>query len=604
MDPRSMQMKSGPGRKAPITIILLLVISALALGCGQDDKKKKVNQQCKANTDCADDICHRGICASPYPVDNGQPCAGNGNCKSMTCKGNICMGGKSPTGFACLNKEECESMVCKEGFCALASGKLDSGAPDAGVPDVGVADLAAPDAAVADAASPDSASPDAVTPDQAQPDASVPDQAIPDKTVPDQLVPDQVVPDQVVPDQAVPDQALPDQVVPDLPIPDIGLDSAPWDAGVPTVKDPGGIALTKDTTHPYKRQVAVTYNSGAGQYAAVWWHTTISKGYIAGARVDTSGKLLDSTPVTIYGGSGQKPSIASDGTNYMVVWEAGFKVWGTRLDKSLSSLDGPFGFQISAAGVSSQGIPVVRFDGTNYVVFWLSGGKPRGVLARRVSTGGKLLDASPVPVYSPAGKNYYEIEAAHNGSNFVVAWHENDGKMGDIIAARVDTKGGIKVLQSPASTTVAATAEDERTPGVSCVGASCLVSWQHQDKTTYKMFIKAALLHADGSMGKTFYMNTSFDYRRAPAVSSDGHRYMVAWGYGINSSNWWSDLYGARVSKTGKVLDTGNGFAISTGSNGQITPKLARGPGQYLAVWVDTRLGKYLNSIYAARIFP
>ncbi len=246
---------------------------------------------------------------------------------------------------------------------------------------------------------------------------------------------------------------------------------------------------------------------------------------------------------------------------------------------------------------------MVRFDGTNYVVFWLSYGTPRGVLARRVDKGGKLLDSNPVSVYSTTGKNYYGIDAAHNGSNFVVAWHENDSKMGDIMAARVATKSGIKVQQSPAFTTLEATVNDERAPGVSCVGSSCLVAWEQIDKTTSKVFIRAALVHPDGTKGTTFYLSTTFDFRRTPAVSSDGHRYMLAWSYGTNTTKWYADLYGGRVTKTGKVMD-GNGFAISAALNGQITPKLARGPGQYLAVWVDTRLGMYINSIYAARVFP
>jgi hypothetical protein len=346
-----------------LLITLLLVAGGLTAGCGQEDKKKAVNELCTAENDCADNICHRGICVSKSPAANGATCIGNGFCKSLNCNVSSCAPGKSLQGVKCIHNEECESSVCSAGLCAKTSGQLDGGFPDAKAPDLGVADLTPPDAPLPDVSAPDQALPDKAISDAPIPDQLLPDQMLPDAPIPDQLIPDAPIPDLLIPDAPIPDLLIPDQLIPDQPIPDIGLDSAPWDAGAVTTKDPNGIAITKDTTHPYKRQVAVTYNSGTGHYATVWWHTTISAGYIAGARIDTNGKLLDTTPVTVYGGGGKKPSIASDGTNYLLVWENGYAIWGSRLDKNLASLDGPFGFQISAS--TGQGSPVVRFDGTN-----------------------------------------------------------------------------------------------------------------------------------------------------------------------------------------------------------------------------------------------
>ncbi len=289
-----------------------------------------MGQQCTAKSDCADAICHRGICTSKYPEDNGAPCSSNATCKSLNCLASTCTGGKSPKGVACLNKEECESSVCTSGFCAKASVQVDGGLPDAKIPDLDVADQAPPDAPPLDQLIPDAPLPDMLLPDQLIPDAPIPDAPLPDQAIPDAPIPDQATPDAPIPDKLIPDIPLPDQMTPDAPIPDqavpdmlspdIGLDSTAWDAGLPTVKDPKGIAITTDTTHPYKWQVAVTYSSGNAHYALVWMQSTISKGYIAGARVDTGGKLLDSTHKTILGvvGAG-RPSIASDGTNYLVV---------------------------------------------------------------------------------------------------------------------------------------------------------------------------------------------------------------------------------------------------------------------------------------------
>ena len=48
----------------------------MSLGCSKDGKK--VNDPCANNTDCADSVCHQGICASAKPLNNGEPCDGDG----------------------------------------------------------------------------------------------------------------------------------------------------------------------------------------------------------------------------------------------------------------------------------------------------------------------------------------------------------------------------------------------------------------------------------------------------------------------------------------------------------------------------------------------
>ena len=58
------------------TLLVWLSILILA-SCGSEDKKA-TNDPCKNNTDCADNICHQGICAASARQALGQPCSGNG----------------------------------------------------------------------------------------------------------------------------------------------------------------------------------------------------------------------------------------------------------------------------------------------------------------------------------------------------------------------------------------------------------------------------------------------------------------------------------------------------------------------------------------------
>jgi len=91
--------------RASVLSLLICII-----GCS-DAEKKKVNDQCGSNTDCASDVCYLGICASKDPQDNGQPCEGNGNCSSFSCVNGTCIPGTGAVGTTCRMDEECSSSV-------------------------------------------------------------------------------------------------------------------------------------------------------------------------------------------------------------------------------------------------------------------------------------------------------------------------------------------------------------------------------------------------------------------------------------------------------------------------------------------------------------
>ena len=101
-------------------LIVGLVLGTAACGDeGDDSKPKAVNEACSADIDCADQICHGGVCASAAPKDNGQPCSGNGDCKSYNCAADKCAAGASKEGADCRNKDECGSGVCEAKKCIL-----------------------------------------------------------------------------------------------------------------------------------------------------------------------------------------------------------------------------------------------------------------------------------------------------------------------------------------------------------------------------------------------------------------------------------------------------------------------------------------------------
>jgi len=140
-------MKNAPGRTA---LGVALVLGLVIWGCSDEEAgKKKVNEDCQGNADCADHICYSGICVGANPGGDGARCSGAGECRSLLCVGGICKAGVQPDGAACLFDEECAGRICVGGKCS-GSGIMDGGSPDGPPLDMSVPDLPLADQSIAD----------------------------------------------------------------------------------------------------------------------------------------------------------------------------------------------------------------------------------------------------------------------------------------------------------------------------------------------------------------------------------------------------------------------------------------------------------------------
>src|SRR6266511_2888482 len=86
-----------------------------------------------------------------------------------------------------------------------------------------------------------------------------------------------------------------------------------------------------------------------------------------------------------------------------------------------------------------------------------------------------------------------------------------------------------------------------------------------------------------------------------PAVAFDGVNYLVVWD---DARAGPADIYGARVTPQGEVLDPG-GFPISIASCGQGSPEVAFNGTNYLVAWWWVRIDyPYDEEIKATRVTP
>jgi hypothetical protein len=140
-------------------------------------------------------------------------------------------------------------------------------------------------------------------------------------------------------------------------------------------------------------------------------------------------------------------------------------------------------------------------------------------------------------------------------------------------------------------------------PVIAFDGTNYLVVWQKFGNGGYDIY--GALVTTSGQPQGEFPVFQAQGEQIEPAIAFDGINYMVVWrdtrsGSGPSDD---TDIYGARVTKAGTVLDPA-GIPISTAPHVQGEPRIVFDGTNYFVVWVDERnTQNYLdNDIYGRRI--
>ncbi len=344
-------------------------------------------------------------------------------------------------------------------------------------------------------------------------------------------------------------------------------------------------------------------------YLVVWQDYCSGQHYdIYGARVNQSGLVLDTAGIAIStdGNDQEFPSIAFDNTNYLVVWQdcrntSNPDIYGARVDQSGMVFD-PTGIAISTAP-GRQKFPSIAFDNTNYLVVWDDDrrGEP-DIFSARISQSGIVLDPDGNAI-SIAQDDQYEPSVAFDGTNYLVVWeNQYDWFNADIYGTRVDQAG--TVLDT--TEIVIATLIDvlyyyeQYNPSVIFGNTNYLVVW-HEDRGgpwDYAFDIYSARVDQSGVVLDTamIAISTASSDQIFPSVAFDGINYLVVWQ---DHRSGPYDIYGTRMDQSGVVLDTA-GIAICTAGGSQWYPSVAFDGTNYLVVWQDRRSGSY--DIFGARV--
>jgi hypothetical protein len=250
-------------------------------------------------------------------------------------------------------------------------------------------------------------------------------------------------------------------------------------------------------------------------------------------------------------------------------------------------------FLIDTTGLHPEWYPALAFDGTNFLVVWEDLRNGADIYGTRVTPGGVVLDPAGIAISVAA--NYQVVPAvAFDGTNFLVVWQDwRSGSEYDIYGARLSQAGSVL---DPSGIAISIAANGQYVPAVAFDGTNFLVVWFDYRSGSYTDIYGARLSQAGVVLDSSgIAISVAAEDQYFPAVAFDGANFLVVWEDYRSGSEY--DIYGARVTPGGVVFDSG---PVVRQEWGQRDPALACGSGgQMLLVyrgWAGTVGGKAYNA--------
>ncbi|MFZ5471526.1 MAG: putative Ig domain-containing protein [Myxococcota bacterium] len=277
-------------------------------------------------------------------------------------------------------------------------------------------------------------------------------------------------------------------------------------------------------------------------------------------RVDASGQVRDPSGVSVAGSEyalGQV-AVGSNGQSFLVAWGSYDNV-----NARLLSSDGPAlgtAFVVSSA-TNAQRNPAVASDGTDYFVVWqdfrndATQGSRWDVYGARVTGAGTVQDVNGLAIVSaPTPDNQLDPQVAFVGGGYLVVWTDGRGSDDDIYGALVT---GTQV-NPPSGFRITAEPVDQTSPALASTGTQALVVWKDRRNGTSDIYgarvSDTTVLDPGGIVISTAASDQEF-----PQVAFDGVHYLVVWQHLAGAQ---TELRGARVALDGTVVDPQD-FSVS-----------------------------------------
>lgn len=348
-----------------------------------------------------------------------------------------------------------------------------------------------------------------------------------------------------------------DQTSPVLHYRRLGPDGAPLGAGPTIVPTPPVGPLTD-----FNPALA---HGASGYLLAYSYAVSANEAHLAARRIAPDGALLDASEIAL-AATPAPPSVASDGSGWLVAWPTTAGVHALRLQADGALVDGFGGIALTTPVTPSGAdlVSVVR-GAADYAIFWLHALNLYG--ARIGSTGGVIATTGAID------SAYGGLAAASDGAGYFVSYRDGNVVHGTRLDATL-------AKPDPTSTLVSATANAQRRPAAAFNGTDWLVVWDDNRGPGSPNDIYGVRVSADGVVldpnGILIAVSTN-SADKHPVVSSNGSDWLVVWTV--------PDLRAARVSASGVVLDP---VSMTIAAPTPLRkPAVASNGFDYLVTWTD-----------------
>ncbi len=357
-------------------------------------------------------------------------------------------------------------------------------------------------------------------------------------------------------------------------------------------------------------------------FCLVVWHDQRGGPYVYdvyGTRIAPDGTVLDPTGIRI-GPGGQKPDIATDGENFLVVWSWKPDCYGD--NNILGIFLGPDAQPLTGEVIticentSHNMTPQVAYAGGQYLVAWRDfRNDPEwdnvDLYATLVAPDGTVSDTQGFPLATEAEwENQHEI--ASDGANFFVVW--NRGVIGDwhsdLYAARINPAG--QILDAPPLQLTDRNVVDS-SPRIAFNGDMFFILFNEysggaDDVVGIRVLPDGTVLDPDGLSIAAYP-----DRQAIGSVASDGADFLVTWTdaqfYNDDVEDPCYDYFSmaARIDPDGNILDWEEGYEgkrllnLNNQYIGAALPIFDQT--NYLLIWIGNISGTG-HSIFAQRYTP
>jgi hypothetical protein len=298
------------------------------------------------------------------------------------------------------------------------------------------------------------------------------------------------------------------------------------------------------------------------------------------------------TPVLAQASGGAEPDVATDGSNFLTVFDDAQRIRAVRVDAAGHVLDNDW-LDLGEEG-KLQFEPAVTYGGGHYLVaWWEDDGTNVLIRSRLLNQDGTLVGAGSVTLSPDTG---FDAALAWNGSAFVASWI-GYGETSGIRVALLDAAGQVVPDSEHFVSTNGAAAH----PSLAVAGDSALVAWEDASTTTdFTNRVRAARIAPDGNVldPEGFRLSSNESDENQPRVTSDGEQFLVVW-HRAGASGLPGSVDGALVAASGVV--TAPDFPISRSSGEASYPAVAFDGEAFAVAWKDEAEQRAMHGALVSR---